>query len=63
MGHWGTPELELLAVVIVLFAPILHEILTPFASLVMVVCSTAVNSSQFLSENALLTALQIGITF
>ena len=25
---WGTPELELLAVVIVLFAPILHETLT-----------------------------------
>ena len=26
--RWGAPELELLAVVIVLFAPILHETLT-----------------------------------
>ena len=28
VGRWGAPELELLAVVIVLFAPILHETLT-----------------------------------
>ena len=28
MGRRGAPELELLAVVIVLFAPILHESLT-----------------------------------
>ena len=28
MGHRGAPELELLAVVIVLFTPILHEALT-----------------------------------
>ena len=28
VGRRGTPELELLAVVIVLFAPILHESLT-----------------------------------
>ena len=69
VGRRGAPELELLAVVIVLFAPILHETLTnstlqtPFASLVMVVHSNAVNSSQFLSRNALPTALLIGITF
>ena len=69
VGRRGAPELELLAVVIVLFAPILHETLTnsnlqtPFASLVMVVHSNAVNSSQFLSRNALLTVLLIGITF
>ena len=61
MGRWDPPELELLAVVILLFTPTLHE--TSFASLVMVVRSSAVNSSQFLSENALLTALLIGITF
>ena len=41
VGRWGAPELKLLAVVIVLFAPILHETLAnsnfdapPFASLV-----------------------------
>ena len=69
VGRQDAPEPELLAVVIVLFAPILHETLTnsiliqtPFASLVMVVRSNAVNSSQFLSRNALLTALVIGIT-
>ena len=69
VGCWGAPELEILAVAIVLFPPILHETLTnsnlqtPFASLVMVVHSNAVNSSQFLSRNALLTALLFGITF
>ena len=66
VGCRGAPELELLAVVIVLFTPILHEtilIQTPFASLVMVVHSNTINSSQFLSSNALLTALLIGITF
>ena len=63
MGRQVAPELELLVVVIVLFAPILHETLTNstlqtrFASLVMVVHSNAVNSSQFFSRNALLTAL------
>ena len=36
---------------------------TPFGSLVMVVRSNVVNSSQFLSRNALLTALLISITF
>ena len=67
VGHQGAPELELLAVVIVLFAPTLHETITNssfdtntiFASLVMVVRSTAINSNQFLSEIALLTALLI----
>ena len=45
VGRRGAPELELLAVVIVFFAPILHETLTnstlqtPFASLVMVASS------------------------
>ena len=57
MGHQGTPELELLAAVIVLFTPTLHETLTNSNFDTNTICklshgsSTAVNSSQFLSEN------------
>ena len=67
VGRQGTPELELLALVIALFSPILHETLTysnfDTNTIVMVVHSNAVNSSQFLSRNVLPTALLIGITF
>ena len=69
MERRGVPELELLAVVIVLFAPILHETLTNSNFDTNTICqfmavrSNAVNSSKFLSRNALLTALLIGITF
>ena len=56
VGHWGAPELELPAVVIVLFTPILHETLTNSNFDTNTICqlthgsSTAVNSSQFLSD-------------
>ena len=45
VGHRGAPELELLAVVIVLFAPILHETLTNSNSDTNTICQLSHSSS------------------
>ena len=66
VGRWGAPELELLAVVIVLFAPIIHETLTNSNFNTNTICQLAIGHGSLFDcrelesisqQNALLTAL------